>query len=70
MSCELLSGYTKPNCSNRGGLKSITIINSDGVTFSVATGLATISTQTKTAFKFELDINSGFANQNANRKQR
>lgn len=63
MSCELLSGYTKPNCSNRGGLKSITIINNDGVTFSVNSGLATISTQTKTAFKFELDINSGFANQ-------
>ena len=63
MSCELLSGYSKPNCASRGGLKSITIINSDGVVFSVAAGLATITSQTKTAFKFELDINSGFATQ-------
>jgi hypothetical protein len=63
MSCELLSGYTKPNCANRAGLKYITIINTDGVVFSVTSGLATITSQTKTAFKFELDINSGFANQ-------
>ncbi len=63
MSCELLSGYTKPNCANRGGLQYITIINDDGVVFSVTNGLATITSQTKTAFKFQLDINSGFANQ-------
>ena len=63
MSCELLSGYSKPNCANRGGLKSITIINDDGVVFSVAAGLVTIVSQTKTAFKFDLDLNSGFANQ-------
>ena len=60
--CEITAGIQRSNCANKGGIKSIVLINDENVAFTVADKVATIGTQTKTAYEIQLDLNSGFAN--------
>jgi hypothetical protein len=64
MSCEIANGYTKPPCANRGGISSIVAINVQNILLDVTNDTVTaITTQTAPAYRIQVDINSGFANQ-------
>lgn len=63
MACELTSGYTKPNCSNIGGIKSVCAINIDNVDFTIQENTVVGFSNSSTAYRLALDINSGYANQ-------
>lgn len=62
--CEITSGYVKPMCTNLGGIGSFVAINVQAIDFAVtANNVDSIVTKTQAAFRFNLDINSGYANQ-------
>jgi len=61
--CEITSGYTKPNCSNIGGLKSVCVINIDNVDFTVTGDVVVGFSNSAQAYRLSLDINSAYANQ-------